>query len=108
MCMNRALQRGLRKQIELFYCGEKGWGVKAAEDIAEGEFVIEYIGEVISEDEKERREENCEAAWSYTFTITTQNRLGERCYIDAHAIRNLAAFINFGCDPNLETKVHPL
>ncbi len=52
MCMNRALQRGLRKQIELFYCGEKGWGVKAAEDIAEGEFVIEYIGEVISEDEK--------------------------------------------------------
>ena len=48
-CRNRTLQRGLRTRLKLVHLGErKGWGVKAAEPIHKGEFIIEYVGEVRS------------------------------------------------------------
>ena len=51
-CVNRKMQRGLRKQLSLRNCGHgKGWGVFAAESIRAGDFVIEYVGEIISEEE---------------------------------------------------------
>jgi len=111
MCSNRALQRGLTKRLDLVHNADKGWGVFAREMIMKGEFVIEYVGEIISQAEMERREANCEEAWAYTFTIAGRGRDtstgGNACYIDAHAIRNLAAFINFGCSPNLEVRSVP-
>lgn len=39
----------------LFYAANKGWGVKAAQVIPRGTFVIEYVGEVITEAESESR-----------------------------------------------------
>lgn len=41
----------------LFYAAKKGWGIKAAASIPRGSFVIEYVGEVISQKESERRRE---------------------------------------------------
>ena len=104
-CRNRQLQAGLVKTLTLNYWGTgKGWGVKAAEFIRQGDFVVEYVGEVISEQEMERRAEACDDAWQYVFTLDGKGGVKHRCYIDAHAVRNLAAFINFGCSPNLETR----
>ena len=108
-CGNRRLQIGLRKKLSLAYMGaNKGWGVKATEAIMRGEFIIEYLGEVISQAESERREKRCDEAWRYFFTLSTKGGTSEKtCYIDAHAVRNLAAFINFSCAPNVEPKGIP-
>jgi SET domain-containing protein len=34
---------------------KKGWGVRALRPIQKGEFVIEYVGEVITDEEAEKR-----------------------------------------------------
>eukprot|EP00966_Prymnesium_polylepis_P077984 1807760-Prymnesium_polylepis.1 len=78
----------------------KGWGVVAAEDIREGDFVIEYVGEVVSREEAARREARCPESADYFFDAGPYT-------IDAYAVRNLAAFVNFGCQPNLEMRSVP-
>lgn len=56
----------------------------------------------------ERREKVCNESWAYVFTLNlakgTSSKQGEAAYIDAYQVRNLAAFINFGCTPNLEPR----
>lgn len=33
--------------LSWFRCGKKGYGLQVLEDISEGQFLIEYVGEVI-------------------------------------------------------------
>jgi hypothetical protein len=56
-CMNRVVQRGRGKMalVDLFKTRQKGWGVRAREGIASGTFLGIYAGEVIAEEESERR-----------------------------------------------------
>ena len=54
-CGNRVVQRGISKRLEVFKTKHKGWAVRALEPIPQGSFVVEYIGEVITTDEAERR-----------------------------------------------------
>lgn len=66
-CTNQMFRRrrwlltlGVRRRYQklvLFYAEKKGWGIKTATPIARGSFVIEYVGEVISQQESERRRE---------------------------------------------------
>ncbi|GLJ43052.1 hypothetical protein SUGI_0893730 [Cryptomeria japonica] len=46
-CSNKPLHQRLVKRLRLSQTEKCGWGVKAGEDIKAGEFVIEYVGEVI-------------------------------------------------------------
>ena len=66
--------------------------------------MCEYVGEIITAAEAERREAACPAAGLYHFELS-----GGRFLIDAFAVRNVAAFINFSCSPNLELRYldHP-
>ena len=59
-CPNRPSQRGLGQPVEVFRTarmgavagdGSRGWGVRARNEIAAGEFVCTYSGEVLSEAE---------------------------------------------------------
>jgi len=34
-------------KLNWFRCGKKGYGLQASEDISKGQFLIEYVGEVI-------------------------------------------------------------
>jgi hypothetical protein len=54
-CTNQQFQQRKYCDLILFYAGRKGWGVKAGSDIKAGQFIIEYVGEVISIDEALRR-----------------------------------------------------
>ena len=87
----------MRKRLTLFHHPHKAWGVRAAEDIEKGDFVVEYVGEIISHAEADRRAALCSESEAYHF-------LQQKCVIDAYAFRNVAAFINFSCEPNLVTK----
>ena len=78
------------------------WGLFAMEDIAAGEMVTEYIGEVIRSSVANEREKRYEAAGigsSYFFKIN------EDYVIDATKKGNSARFINHSCAPNCYAKV---
>ncbi|KAJ0405069.1 hypothetical protein P43SY_001213 [Pythium insidiosum] len=54
-CGNRALHQRIYPRFERFHTAEKGWGLKVLEPVKAGQLVIEYVGEVINEEEKNRR-----------------------------------------------------
>ena len=54
-CKNRVVGRGMTVPLEVFKTKQCGWGVKTLVDIPAGTFVCEYMGELISEQEAERR-----------------------------------------------------
>ncbi|RWS16657.1 histone-lysine N-methyltransferase EHMT2-like protein [Dinothrombium tinctorium] len=86
-CYNRVVQFGVRTQ-------SKGWGVRPLKDIPKGTFVCEYIGEIITDSEADRREDD-----SYLFDL--DNRDGETYCLDARFYGNVSRFINHACSPNL-------
>ncbi|KAG0479492.1 hypothetical protein HPP92_010350 [Vanilla planifolia] len=95
MCKNRPFRKEKRiKVVKTEFCG---WGAVALESIDKGDFVIEYIGEVIDDtlceqrlwDMKRRGDQNfymCEIRKDFT--------------IDATFKGNASRFLNHSCDPN--------
>lgn len=97
-CQNVALQRGVSKYLLL---GESqiegcGYGLFTAEDMAQDDFVIEYLGELISHDEGVRREARRGDVFddskhsSYLFTLLDY----EGIWVDAAIYGNLSRYIN--------------
>ncbi|CAK7237187.1 hypothetical protein SBRCBS47491_009891 [Sporothrix bragantina] len=97
-CQNVSLQRGKSKavvlgQSQLQGCG---YGLFTAEDIGADEFIIEYIGELITHDEGVRREArrgdffDQGANASYLFTLLEQDGI----WVDAAIYGNLSRYIN--------------
>jgi SET domain-containing protein len=70
-----------------------GLGLYALEDIPKGQFIIEYIGEVISNDEADRR------LGRYLFELNKKQTL------DGSSRKNIARYINHSCRPNCEVDI---
>ena len=97
-CEKRSLQMGQAKKLRLKRAEGKGWGVFADEQIIEGDFVIEYVGEYISLDEARRRAELSPLAGDYMMELPGRGGGGGGAHvvtIDAYAMRNVAACIDF-------------
>jgi len=73
-----------------------GLGGFAGRPIKKGEIIGEYTGEIISDEEADRRYENEEM----TYLFTLENG---RC-IDAMHDPNPVKYINHSCDPNCEAE----
>ena len=55
-CYNRVVQKGRKVRLAIFRTSNGcGWGVKTLENIKKGSFVVEYVGEVITNEEAEER-----------------------------------------------------
>ena len=54
-CQNQRFVKRQYPKQEPVYTGERGWGLRALVDIKQGEFVNEYVGELIDEEECHRR-----------------------------------------------------
>uniref|UniRef100_A0A3B1JKV4 Euchromatic histone-lysine N-methyltransferase 1b n=1 Tax=Astyanax mexicanus TaxID=7994 RepID=A0A3B1JKV4_ASTMX len=93
-CKNRVVQNGLRIRLQLFRTQKKGWGVRTLQDIPQGTFVCEYVGEIISDAEADVREND-----SYLFSL--DSKVGDMYCIDARFYGNISRFINHHCEPNL-------
>src|ERR1700733_11919322 len=78
-----------------------GSGVFAAQPIAKGERIIEYLGERVSHAEADRRYATKDASDNHTFLFIVDRRT----VIDAGVDGNEARFVNHGCDPNCESVV---
>lgn len=55
-CPNRVVQRGCKIPLTIFRTTNgRGWGVRTEQRISKGTFVMEYLGQVITDEEAERR-----------------------------------------------------
>ena len=86
------------KRIQTRRSGVHGKGVFALQDIAEGETVIEYVGEVISWDEAQDRHPHDPQDPNHTFYF----HVNEDRVIDALHGGNSSRWINHSCDANCE------
>ncbi|TXT10031.1 uncharacterized protein COLE_03965 [Cutaneotrichosporon oleaginosum] len=99
-CTNRSLTRRPQKAYKIAWTGTRGFGMFAAEDIAEGEFVMDYRGEVSHPREFCNRIDN---EYKGTRNFYALHYDGDEV-VDAGMRGNDARFINHGCSPNLEVR----
>ncbi|KAF5735119.1 histone-lysine N-methyltransferase H3 lysine-9 specific SUVH8-like [Tripterygium wilfordii] len=119
-CHNRVSQLGIKFQLEIFKTESRGWGVRSLDFIPSGSFICEYAGELLEENEAEKRTGNDEYLfdigdnyndgnlWNELSTMMheTQSTSHEvvECVgftIDAAKYGNVGRFINHSCSPNL-------
>jgi SET domain-containing protein len=91
-CCNTDIQRGVRKRLlvgESSHPGNIGFGAYMAEPVKQGEFIAEYVGEIISYAECGRRSEIYDKLKvSFIFD------LNDEVVIDSYRYGNLERFIN--------------
>ena len=81
------------KKVKVKRSPHGGLGLYADESIKKGEFVIEYVGELITNEEADRR------LGKYLFEINKTHT------IDGRGRNNTARYINHSCRPNCESDV---
>ncbi|XP_042313013.1 histone-lysine N-methyltransferase NSD2 isoform X3 [Sceloporus undulatus] len=99
-CQNQCFTKRQYPETKIIKTDGKGWGLIAKRDIKKGEFVNEYVGELIDEEECMARikyaHEN-DITHFYMLTID-KDRI-----IDAGPKGNYSRFMNHSCQPNCET-----
>ena len=103
-CHNRIVQRGSQVKLCVFRTSNgRGWGVKTLKKIKKGTFVTQYVGEVITNEEAEKRGKEYDAAGrTYLFDLDYNDTEGQCPYtVDAAVYGNVSHFINHSCEPNL-------
>jgi len=103
LCGNRCFASSSSNpwDVELRYCGEKGYGAFAAKDIPANTFVVEYVGDVIDKAEVARRKKLYQESGNPHFYLM---EVGPNVTIDAGMAGGLARFLNHSCDPNCMTQ----
>jgi histone-lysine N-methyltransferase SETD2 len=100
-CGNQRFQRQQYCRIEMRRAGRKGHGLFAGQRIRKGDFIVEYVGEVLEERAYALRKEAYAEGGQRHFYFMS---LGGAEVIDACARGNLARFVNHSCAPNCETQ----
>lgn len=85
-CQNRRFQKKEWVESVPIQTSSKGWGLKAKVDIKAGDFVIEYVGDVIDEEEcKHRLKKYDDQDVSHFYILT----------LDKHRFVYIISFLNY-------------
>lgn len=100
-CPNRVVQKGIRYDLCIFRTDDgRGWGVRTLEKIRKNSFVMEYVGEIITSEEAERRGQIYDRQGAtYLFDL---DYVEDVYTVDAAYYGNISHFVNHSCDPNLQ------
>ena len=100
-CRNQRFRKREYAPLEVFHTPGKGYGLRCLRDLNEGDFVIEYCGEVIDAAEFKRRTTQYDTEGDEHFYFMT---VGPDTVVDASRMSNLARFMNHSCEPNCSTQ----
>ncbi|XP_053684224.1 probable histone-lysine N-methyltransferase CG1716 [Sabethes cyaneus] len=100
-CTNKRFQKQDYANCQVFRTEKKGFGIQASTQIVPGEFIMEYVGEVLNSEQFDERAElySKEKNKHYYFMALRSDAI-----IDATTKGNISRFINHSCDPNAETQ----
>ena len=96
-CQNQRFQRKQYADVTVIKAGKKGYGLRANEDLQPHDFIFEYIGEVIGEQQFQRRRQQYDRENIKHFYFMSLSK-GE--FVDATKKGNLGRFCNHSCNPN--------
>uniref|UniRef100_A0A672HEJ8 Nuclear receptor binding SET domain protein 2 n=2 Tax=Salarias fasciatus TaxID=181472 RepID=A0A672HEJ8_SALFA len=100
-CCNQDFTKRLYPEAKIIKTPGKGWGLVSLRDIKKGEFVNEYIGELIDEEECRAR---IKFAHENNITDFYMLTIDKDRIIDAGPKGNYSRFMNHSCQPNCETQ----
>ncbi|OZJ05705.1 hypothetical protein BZG36_01453 [Bifiguratus adelaidae] len=100
-CQNRRFQHKRYADVDIIRTEKKGFGLRALQDLRPNDFIMEYVGEVISNPEFIRRTKTYEAEGLRHFYFMT---LKSDEIIDATKKGCKARFMNHSCNPNCITQ----
>ncbi|KAH9489593.1 hypothetical protein Btru_036451, partial [Bulinus truncatus] len=101
-CTNRRFQKKDYARTIPFSAGDKGWGLRADQDMEEkGTFIMEYVGELLDYEEfvRRTRQYSKEGLKHHYFMALNADEV-----VDATLRGNISRFINHSCNPNCETQ----
>ncbi|KAG6516343.1 hypothetical protein ZIOFF_026802 [Zingiber officinale] len=98
-CLNKSFQYREQKKMKVVQTEKCGFGLVSEEDIKQGDFVIEYVGEVLDDKACEERLWKMKDRRDTNFYLCEVNH---DMVIDATYKGNKSRFINHSCEPNTE------
>ena len=98
-CSNLVIQKHLSSVVvQRFMTNEKGFGIRTKTHINPGSFIMEYLGEVVTDKEFKRRMNSDYQKDSHHYCL----HVGEGVVIDGHRMGGECRFVNHSCKPNCE------
>ncbi|XP_034944543.1 histone-lysine N-methyltransferase ash1 [Chelonus insularis] len=98
-CENQKIQKHeWIPNLQRFMTENKGWGVRTKGSIKMGSFILEYVGEVVSEREFKSRMATRYANDTHHYCLHLDGGL----VIDGHRMGGDGRFVNHSCEPNCE------
>ncbi|KAI5298774.1 hypothetical protein KEM56_003787, partial [Ascosphaera pollenicola] len=96
-CQNQRFTKHQYADVSVIKTEKKGFGLRANTELYEGDFIYEYIGEVIGEPQFRRRMRQYDQEGIKHFYFMS---LEAGTFVDATKKGNLGRFCNHSCNPN--------
>ncbi|XP_036672163.3 histone-lysine N-methyltransferase ash1 [Drosophila suzukii] len=98
-CRNQMIQRhAVAPGVERFMTTDKGWGVRTKLPISKGTYILEYVGEVVTEREFKQRMASIYLNDTHHYCLHLDGGL----VIDGQRMGSDCRFVNHSCEPNCE------
>ena len=99
LCDNQRMQKhDWSPGLQRIMTAERGWGIRTIEAIKAGDFILEYIGEVVSEKEFKTRMAERYQNDQHHYCLNLDSGM----VIDGYRKANEGRFVNHSCEPNCE------